>query len=149
MRRRYASGAFIPHIRLTARRMAITAQPGLWTECLSALVPGTTFTTFVPRTTVRFISTADLVSGRDLNGSIALIGSTVIGLIALTGLIMIAGSIVSTERVSTMIGDLTVAVGLIATADLIEAASLIRREDSAETIAALEALTAAIVAIEE
>jgi len=148
MRRRYASGAFIPRIRLAARRMAITAQTGLWMECLSALVPGTTFTTFTPHTIARFISTVDLVSGRVLSGS------TAIGLIALTGLIVIAGSVVSTGRVSTMIEDLIaidliVAVGLIATADLIEAVNLMRREGSAETIAALEALTAAIMALEE
>lgn len=65
---------------------------------------------------------------------------------------MIAGSVVSTERVSTMIGDLIAtgdSAGLIVTGDLIEAASLMRHEDSAETIAGLEALTAATVAIEE
>ena len=38
---------------------------------------------------------------------------------------------------------------LIVTGDLIEAASLMRHEGSAETIAALEALTAATVAREE
>jgi len=71
---------------------------------------------------------------------------------------MIAGSVVSTERVSTMIGDLIVTevlivigvfADLIVTEDLIEAASLMRHEGSAETIAALEALTAATVAREE
>jgi len=71
---------------------------------------------------------------------------------------MIAGSVVSTEHVSTMtgvliaIGDLIGigdSAGLIVTGDLIEAASLMRHEGSAETIAALEALTAEIVAREE
>jgi hypothetical protein len=158
MRHRYASGAFIPRILLAAHRMAITDRTGLWMECLSAPGPGTTFITFTPRTIVRFTSTVDLASGRALIGSTALSGSTAIGLIDLTGLIMIADSMVSTERALTMTADLTVtevlivivdSAGLIATGDLIEAASLMRHEGSAETIAALEALTAATVAREE